>query len=240
VTAPKFSILNSAKAEGVRPMASKYFSLYADFFVHVLEKYIPSDVYKVGGIDSEIMEQMSLMSSRDFEKWSHLPITYLSNIESLALGIYTYYSNSQKKADISYKYFEEILDNHFINKEEVAYLASLGLGIIYFEKIKKEKMLAMQKKHLDTAKFYFLKAYQINHQEELALFYLALVEVANNELPKAINYLRKVAKISRRADKIYHILSCIYLNMNLDRVAEFYRLKSVNWKKKGQHIQLAL
>lgn len=174
-----------------------------------------------------IVERQTLVNLLTYKSadWGDTPMEYLSELEALARAISICLKNPGRK-DSVLKAIAFCQYSLLSKEKEVRYLSSLSLGILFFELALLERNTGVQKIHLGNALQFFKMAKGIVGIDQHTLLYLALIEVARDDLMGSAVYLTRAAYYTKKPRPLFFALSQIYLKFGMERVSLFYFKKA--------------
>ena len=206
---------------------------YKKFFAHHIRKFIDQHIYKLEESE-KIFELIQSIDTHTARRWEKLPLSYLSPSETLSLAMVIAFDqggarlSNDKTFNKVQDYFHWTLEH---NQKNLNSLASTGLGVIYFEKALNEERVA-QRKWIRLAKYALetstesIEKTQKTHVHlkhlEINYLYLTLAHVCLGELPSALSYLHKAAKISKNSAPLWRMLANIYKNLGQKHISKFF------------------
>jgi hypothetical protein len=212
----------------------KRFNRYRHFFTRHLKKYIEERFYTLHS-DPQIFEVIQDISFHDCERWKSGPVEYLSPREALALGIHL--GMGEDHPWLLDKYFGRIMEylewsSHHTQCKKIQSLAHLALGVILFEKAV-HSPIKDQRNLLLLSRYYLRECLESSFNAssiEVIHIYQALAEVCLNNLPGALKFLARAAKVSESPLPIWKILASIYRHLGQENVSNFYMGKIKSYK----------
>lgn len=188
------------------------------YFIHQNESF------KEEVVELKTLQELLRVNCRDWEK---TPVAYLSAKEALAVGIMLFIKKSYRGEKYIKKAIEFCEYAYMETKDnQLAFLSSLALGVLYFENALIQSDVKEQEKLFKTSTAYLKTASEIAPEDDHSCLYHAIVQRGRgHNLEEVAKTLVRASKISLSPEPIYKILSNIYDELNMEQASTFYRNK---------------
>lgn len=208
-------------------MSKKPVNVFLSFYTKNLHRYL-SRLPAYSLFDIEAFKSLEKFSARDCELWVHTNIEFLSGLECLAvaisLGRKSEFSNQDDYKKMSKYFYNSIVQcEHLSKKEDIIYLAYLGLSICHFERSLIVGDISKQRKELKIAEHYLHEASLYFDAREITDLYHTLYQAALGEVEKAIWHISRASKVASSPRAYYEVLEFAYNKLQMQNVALFYR-----------------
>lgn len=188
------------------------------YFIHTRESF------KEEVVGTSTLRELLQVNCRD---WENTPLSYLSAKEALAVGIMLYVKKSYRGPQYIEKAIELCEYAYMETKNaELSYLASLALGVLYFENALAQNVPQEREKFFKTSTAYLKTASEIAPDDDHSCLYHAIVQRGRGvDLESVAKTLVRASKVSQGPAAIYKILTNIYLELQMIDAAKFYQKK---------------
>lgn len=199
--------------------------LFKSFYSKRIYFFHQREAFKEEVVELKTLRELLSINCKD---WENTPLSYLSSREALSTGIMIYV----KKGYLGEKHIcraIELCQHAFMETKdkELSFLASMALGILYFECALLQKKKEAKENFFKTSAAYLKTANDIAPEDDHSCLYHAIVQRGRGQNLEAVaKTLIKASKLSPVPSPIYKILINIYSELEMEQAALFYRNKS--------------
>lgn len=204
--------------------------LFRSFYSKRIYFFHKREQFKEDVVELKTVRSLLSVSCRDWEK---TPMSYLSAKEALAVGIMIYVKKNYR----GIKYINraiELCEYAYMETKnrEISYMASLALGVLYFELALLEGDFKKKEKLFKASSAYIKTSSEIAPGDDHSSLYQAVVQQGRGQdLHEVAKSLVKASKVTDSPAPIYKMLTNIYTQLDMGKASEFYKKKWEEWEE---------